>query len=159
MAIFPTNPFVFGLFTSIGSLDTYVLLTHPNKLASRSGEELRGLLIPKWEARHKRPYDRRQLVYESRLVQRQKKGRISVEEAVALINKSRVSVAVRRKWAGKIPLLKDLSQKSIDSAEILEVDDTEALVQELADILPTPATTQASTPVTNDTPSSPTPTL
>lgn len=81
---------------TIGSLDTYILTTHPDELASRAAMELRSLLVPKWEALNARPYDRRQLVYETRLTHRTLKGRVSSEEANTLIQKSRDQLAQKR---------------------------------------------------------------
>lgn len=81
---------------TIGSLDNYILTTHPEELASKAAMELRSLLVPKWEALNGRPYDRRQLVYETRLTQRVLKGRVTSDDAQSLIDKSRVHLAQRR---------------------------------------------------------------
>lgn len=93
------------IILNTGSLDGYVLKTRPDRIASNSGMELKGLLIPKWEAANKRPYDRRQLVYEQRMEFRILKGHISKREGYELINKSRMQLATRRKWPLKVPLL------------------------------------------------------
>ena len=88
---------VFGTcWHSIGGLDNYILTTHPEDLASRAAMELRSLLVPKWEAANGRPYDRRQLVYESRLLARVLKRKVSVEEATQLVHTSRVHLAQKR---------------------------------------------------------------
>jgi len=72
---------------------------------SRSGMELKSLLIPKWEAENGRPYDRRQMTYERRLLQRMVKGKVATQEAHELINKSREQLAKKRRWVGEVPRL------------------------------------------------------
>lgn len=86
-----------SLSTLLGSLDHYILSTHPEEMASRAAMEFRSLLVPKWEAANGRPYDRRQFVFETRLTQRALKGRISNEDAELLIQKSRHQLALKRK--------------------------------------------------------------
>lgn len=67
--------------------------------------ELRSLLIPKWEEQQRRPYDRRQLVFEQRLFARSKAGRLPIADAIQLINHSREQLAKRKNWGGEIPLV------------------------------------------------------
>lgn len=67
--------------------------------------ELKSLMIPKWEEEQGRPYDRRQLTYERRLLQRLSKGKVSTLEAYSLINKSRDQLAKKKKWEGEVPKL------------------------------------------------------
>lgn len=108
--------FLFG-HLAVGDLDSYILSTHPSQIASRSGMELKSLLIPKWEAQQGRPYDRRQLIYERRLLQRLAKGKVSMLEAYSLINKSRDQLAQKRRWLGEVVKMDLPRSESIPSPQ------------------------------------------
>lgn len=77
-------------------MDNYILYTRDTKLDSAIGKKLRDILIPEWEKQNGRPFLQRLVIYERRLLERATKGRMSQEEANALIEKERAKLLVKR---------------------------------------------------------------